>query len=261
MNMFNQFQNNNRPPIKQLLKYVYDNNKLLIILMALVVVASAFLGDNFFHILYNVSLLYFSGVMFKQYLGEMKMIYKLLFGFVAGIALYLLIFSNAIDYNYLFLAGISGAVLSITAAIGTYLPELVIPLFGSFRVKLKYLVLVLVGLEALTINFVDPSPRVSALGGAVYGFISMLIAKNYNFGKLFSNPFNNLFSARKGPYYNRRKDNYRKNKTQKETDDDYNKRQKEEQKEIDKILEKVKQNGYASLTSEEKRKLFDKSNN
>jgi hypothetical protein len=40
---------------------------------------------------------------------------------------------------------------------------------------------------------------------------------------------------------------------------DYNARQQAYQREIDRILEKVRKRGYGSLTEEEKRKLFDAS--
>ena len=41
---------------------------------------------------------------------------------------------------------------------------------------------------------------------------------------------------------------------------DYRSRRKEEDDEVDRILEKLKKSGYESLTEEEKQKLFDRSN-
>ena len=38
---------------------------------------------------------------------------------------------------------------------------------------------------------------------------------------------------------------------------DYNAKQKQEQKEVDAILDKIRRNGYDSLTKEEKQRLFD----
>ena len=46
----------------------------------------------------------------------------------------------------------------------------------------------------------------------------------------------------------------------KRTDDyDYNAQKKEQNAEVDRILEKLKKNGYSSLTEEEKKRLFDAS--
>ena len=41
---------------------------------------------------------------------------------------------------------------------------------------------------------------------------------------------------------------------------DYNAKKKENQEDIDKILDKIRRSGYDSLTKEEKQKLFDNSN-
>ena len=46
-----------------------------------------------------------------------------------------------------------------------------------------------------------------------------------------------------------------------ETDEEYNARQRKNQEEIDAILDKIRKSGYDSLTKEEKKKLFDQSRN
>ena len=42
-------------------------------------------------------------------------------------------------------------------------------------------------------------------------------------------------------------------------DFDYNSRKKQQSEEIDRILDKLKKSGYSSLTTEEKKRLFDAS--
>ena len=42
-----------------------------------------------------------------------------------------------------------------------------------------------------------------------------------------------------------------------ETDQEYNLRRRKEQERIDEILDKVRRSGYASLTEEEKKDLFN----
>ena len=44
-----------------------------------------------------------------------------------------------------------------------------------------------------------------------------------------------------------------------ETDQEYNARKRQNQEEIDAILDKIRKSGYDSLTKEEKQKLFDQS--
>ena len=45
-----------------------------------------------------------------------------------------------------------------------------------------------------------------------------------------------------------------------DVDQEYNARKQAEQKEVDAILDKIRRNGYDSLTKEEKQKLFDQHN-
>jgi hypothetical protein len=45
----------------------------------------------------------------------------------------------------------------------------------------------------------------------------------------------------------------------KNADYDYNAQKKRQSEEIDRILDKLKKSGYASLTTEEKKRLFDAS--
>jgi hypothetical protein len=47
------------------------------------------------------------------------------------------------------------------------------------------------------------------------------------------------------------------NAGRRETDEEYNMRQRQNQEEIDAILDKIRKSGYDSLTKEEKQKLFD----
>ena len=44
-----------------------------------------------------------------------------------------------------------------------------------------------------------------------------------------------------------------------QSDWDYNRREREDQKEVDRILDKIRKSGYDSLSADEKRKLFDSS--
>jgi hypothetical protein len=48
-------------------------------------------------------------------------------------------------------------------------------------------------------------------------------------------------------------------KGKRSNDYEYNAQKKEQSAEVDRILEKLKKNGYASLSDEEKKRLFDAS--
>ncbi len=85
-----------------------------------------------------------------------------------------------------------------------------------------------------------------------------LFAIQYKKGKDFTLPISrfldriaNLFKKRK--HKGAHKVVYKRT----ETDYDYNYRKTQESKKIDEILDKLKESGYNSLSSEEKRQLFD----
>ncbi|MBQ3828209.1 MAG: rhomboid family intramembrane serine protease, partial [Prevotella sp.] len=57
-----------------------------------------------------------------------------------------------------------------------------------------------------------------------------------------------------------KRDTYTRNATagdERQKDWEYNRRQQENQEEVDRILDKIRKSGYDSLTKEEKQKLFD----
>jgi hypothetical protein len=91
------------------------------------------------------------------------------------------------------------------------------------------------------------------LGGMLFGiFLILYWRKNqydYHSNASFFNKLTQFFKKKQ----KRMKVQFRRP----ETDQEYNARKQAENKEIDRILEKIKYSGYNSLTDEEKKKLFD----
>ena len=75
-------------------------------------------------------------------------------------------------------------------------------------------------------------------------------------GRIFFDNLRNSWERRK----NRGGNNSSNSTHTHNADWDYNTRKKREEEEIDRILDKIRKNGYASLTQEEKKRLFDHSN-
>ena len=106
-------------------------------------------------------------------------------------------------------------------------------------------------------NGVNEGGHVAHIGGALIGYLFAMQYKNGKditawVGKLID-WFVNLTKPRKKK--SKMKVQYKRN----ETDMEYNERKKNEQADIDTILDKLKTSGYNGLSSEEKRKLFDAS--
>jgi hypothetical protein len=258
-------QNNFKNPfgnsdIGQYYKRMYSNNKLLIWISLAFLFALFLSGAGFINSFFTAYLVFISGVLFRQYFMLQKLIYTLIMGLVAGLAFYLTFFISSFNLADALMAAAGSSAFALLAATATYAPNGYIMLAFMGRVKLKWIAIILIGLDLITVNFSTPSPRLSHLAGAIYGFLSIYLLTYRSFGNGFN--FWNLF-RKPGPYYKRpskKQSTYTPPKAAREKDDEYNARKIVEQKEIDKILEKIKQSGYETLSSEEKKKLFDQSN-
>lgn len=225
-----------------------------------------FLQEGFFHIFFNMFVLYFAGRIFLEYLSEKKLLSVYIWGGIAGALVYIIAF-NAFpvfrEYVPLSIAlGASASVLAVLVAISTYVPNYTVVLFIFGRVKLKVLAIVLVVIDILSIQRGNPGGHIAHLGGALWGFSYIyLFQKGFDMSKLFPNInwskwFGSLFSSKKSSYETR---NFRGERPM--TDEDYNLKKQKRQQKIDAILEKISRSGYDSLSREEKEFLFKESKN
>jgi membrane associated rhomboid family serine protease len=220
-----------------------------------------FLQEGFMHILFNMIMLYFGGTLFMQFLGGKKLLSTYIFGGIAGAAFYILafnyfpVFSNVYKISYAI--GASASVLAVLVAIAVYIPEYTVQLLLFGRVKMKYIALILVLMDLLSIEKENPGGHIAHLGGALFGFTYiMLIKKNRNMFN-FLNPITAFFKKIFTPKP-KLKVEYTKGRPL--TDDEYTKVRAEKQKIMDGILDKISKNGYDSLSKEEKEFLFSASN-
>ena len=94
------------------------------------------------------------------------------------------------------------------------------------------------------------------LGGMLFGWLIILYWKHH--------PGSGYDKGRGEQFFDNLRRNWERRKgsdTHKDSnpDWDYNAKKKENDEEIDRILDKIKRSGYDSLTAEEKRRLFDNS--
>lgn len=178
------------------------------------------------------------------------------------------------------LVGASGAIYGVMAAAAFFFPNaqlFIIPI--PFPIKLKYLVGFYTLVEMyMGITSVDGVAHFAHLGGIIVGIIVLLYWKshdkrkskkgndgywttssttsnsNYNKGESAWDKLKKNMSGGRTPKMrvtNVREENY--------ADHSYNARKREEAEEIDRILEKIRRNGYQNLTDTEKATLFDAS--
>ena len=221
-----------------------------------------FLQENFMHILFNMIMLYFGGTLFLQFLGSKKLLSTYIFGGIAGALLYILAFNYfplfSDEVKIAVALGASASVLAILVAISVYAPNYSVMLFIFGKIKLKYIAIVFVLIDILSIEKENPGGHIAHLGGALWGFTYiMLLKKNKNSLKIFDSIgsfFKNIFKKK-----SKLKVEYNKQERPL-SDDDYNKIKVEKQKKIDAILDKISKSGYDTLSKEEKKFLFSASN-
>lgn len=219
-----------------------------------------FVHVGFMHILFNMLWLYWFGKIFLSYFNDRTLGSLYVIGGLAGALLYILAFNTIPYYIYEsghgIMIGASASVMAIVMAAAFYRPDVTLNLFLFGRIKIIYIAIAVFVIDFFSLsNGNNPGGHVAHLGGAIAGY---LFANQYKKGKDFTLPISrfldkiaNLFKKRK--YKGAHKVVYRKP----ESDYDYNYRKAQESKKIDAILDKLKQSGYDSLSSEEKRQLFD----
>ncbi|HKK09637.1 MAG TPA: rhomboid family intramembrane serine protease [Bacteroidales bacterium] len=222
-----------------------------------------FLQEGFFHLFFNMIILYFGGRIFTEYLDEKKLLKTYIFSGLLGAAFFILAFNAfpafADSVPKALALGSSASVLGILIAIATYVPEYTVTLLLIGRIKLEYIAIIFIAIDIFSIPSGNAGGHIAHIGGAVWGF---LYASNLKKGKDLATFFDRIkwptfkfSSGRKKKHHF--EDVYVNRKPM--TDEEYNARKMKHQKNIDRILEKISRSGYQSLTKEEKEILFKNS--
>lgn len=222
------------------------------------IITYMFLHFSFMHIFFNMLILFWTGKLFTEYLGNDKLWATYILGGLAGAICYLVVynvfpvFSQGIDSARLL--GASAGVIAVMVAIATLLPDYTVQLLLFGPVKLKYIALFSILLYAISIPDGNAGGNIAHLGGAFFGFIMVKQLKKGNdltawlvkIAALFNKPRMRVVASQK---------------KRGASEADYAERRKSRQETIDKILDKISQSGYESLTAEEKDILFKASKN
>lgn len=135
------------------------------------------------HIFWNMILLWFGGRMFRDLLGDKRLLGNYLLGGLSGFALFVLSQNLAPGLHGGAHAGIQGAsaaVLSVFVGIAAYRPDMVVHLILIGPVKLMYVAAVFVLLDLVGIGSGDGVAHEAHIGGALYGLLAALQLKRGN---------------------------------------------------------------------------------
>jgi membrane associated rhomboid family serine protease len=220
------------------------------------IITHLFVHRGLMHILFNMLTLFFTYQLFNRYFDDRRFINVYFVSGFAGALVFLLSVNlfplfNGLPVNYT-AVGASAAVMGVLIAICTYRPDDEVFLFGAFKMKLRWLALLFVFLDLISISNGNEGGHLAHLGGALFGFIWAMNLKNGRDLASFFGKMQDLFS-----YQKRRKSNLKVAHKRSVKDEDWNLSNKLRQKRIDEILDKISRSGYDSLSKEEKALLFE----
>lgn len=214
-----------------------------------------FLQEEFWHLFFNMLMLYYGGKIFLQYFSQRQLLYTYILGGLFGAVFFVMAFNIFPVFENLkgnaFALGSSASVLSILVAAATYQPEYRLNLLLLGQVKMKWIAITFVLIDILTIPHGNSGGHIAHLGGALWGFLYVIMMKNnIDLSSMFKRKTRIKVKSRNAENYHQRA----------KTDEKYNAERAENQAEIDRILEKIAKNGYSSLNEKEKEFLFRQSN-
>ncbi len=213
------------------------------------IISYGFLHLGFFHILFNMMVLYYFGNLFSDFFNSKQFLVYLILGIISGGLIYML------SYNYMpglktqdsLLVGASAGVMAIVIGISSHIPHYSLSFRFIGNIKLLYIAVVLVVLDVVQIPTGNAGGHLAHLGGSLLGYV-MTRYMNQGTG-LITWMTGTMTKKEKRPlktvYKSTKKTTYKKKETK-----------SEEQAIIDSILDKISKSGYETLTKEEKDYLF-----
>ena len=222
-----------------------------------------FLHAGLFHLLFNMLWLYSFGQLFLMFFSARHFRGLYFLGGFCGGLLYMLAY-NVFPYfsSYLYgsyLLGASASVIAIVIATAIREPEFRVSLLFFGQVRLKYLALIMIITDLLFVTSNNAGGHIAHLGGALAGWwFAAGLRKGTDVTKWINQAIDWLlggWKVKRAPKKPKMKVHY----GGRANDYEYNARKKEQDEEVDRILDKLKKSGYGSLTTEEKKRLFDAS--
>lgn len=246
------------------------------------IITSMFLHEGFFHILFNMLMLYWFGRIIGDLLGDHRILPLYLLAGLAGNVVYFITANLLLPYAQGSIAyGASGAVMGIVIAAAVLAPEMEMRLLLLGNVKLKYIAAALLLIDIIGIGGMNNTGgHFAHLGGAAFGWFFI---RRLQEGDDLSAPVNNFLhkvreffrglgqdrGQKKGPgprvaYRNPNNKGQtggesRRFGRRKTKGGEQGGQEMSHEERVNAILEKIKESGYENLTEEEKKFLFNAS--
>ncbi len=221
---------------------------------------------DMWHILMNMLVFYWFGRIFVDTFGSQKLINLYVLGAIAGGVTYLLAYNLIPFYAdratmFSGMVGASAAVYAVSVAAATYFPDYRFYLLFFGPVRIKYIVAVYIFFSFLGSVGDNAGGNLAHLGGALMGFIYI---KQLRSGRELGRWVFHIMEFVKSFFIKRPTIKVSHRQTAQKPSSSGPTAKKSgativNQAEIDKILDKISERGYDSLSKEEKEKLFNAS--
>lgn len=208
-----------------------------------------FVHEAFFHILFNMLVLYWFGQLFCEFMSSSRLVVVYLLGGISGGLLFMLAYQwipafQPISHSS-HLVGASAAVIAVLTAIATLLPDYSMHLLFFGPVRLRYIAIFLVLLYLISIPDGNAGGNIAHLGGAIFGFVYIRL---YRKGVDIGGWLEKLLFLLSGKRSHIRAVHRKQGPAGKEGGP--------RQEVIDAILDKISRSGYSSLSEQERETLF-----
>ncbi len=219
-------------------------------------VTSMFLHQGVWHLAWNMIVLYWFGRILGDLLGDRRVLPLYILGGLVGALVFTLSYTMIYGPNEAHALGASAAVCAIVLGTAVTSPDYTIQLIFLGMVKIKWIALAIIVIDLLGTTGGNSGGAFAHLGGAFIGYMYVSQLRNgRDIGEWVNTVFDwckSLFSPSQRPKANmtvasRNTDRQRSAKPS---------RSPQTQADVDRILEKIKLNGYDSLTDEEKEILY-----
>src|SRR6056300_2003328 len=235
------------------------SNPLKFALRPWTILTYMFTHFGFRHILFNLIVLYFSGKILMEYLGEKRMLALYIYGGIGGGLLYIILYNLSPILGQGSMVGASAGCIAVLVAGATYLPNMPVRLWGIFEIKYWMLAAGIVTLDVLNLTGSNAGGHIAHLGGAIVAFFfirSMRQGHEWNvyLFQIIDAVRNMLFrpkSKKKRRGFSFGESSYVKYEEVKKPKGSSSKSSKDTAR-MDAIPDTIKEKGYDSLSKEEK---------
>lgn len=225
-----------------------------------------FFHEGLWHLVWNMLLLYWFGRIVGDFIGDSRILPLYIMGGLFAISIYYL-FAKVGFLGSSYALGASGAVMAIISASAFISPNYSMRLLFLGEVTLKYIVLFLIIWDLVGISAMDNTGgHIAHLGGVAFGGLFVYLLRQ---GTDLADGFNSLLYSFGTMFEGKKEDKTKSPLTvSHKAKLNIKKRFKGNnvsdasipyQEQLDRILDKIKKEGYDNLTDEEKEFLFQAS--